>query len=281
MADENVQTAQDNVVPGNGAGTETGSAGTGNGAGTTPGTETKETVKVIKNNKYATRYETYNNKVNKNMNTIRAGGTGQSTDSTDGSKLFAVVSTNISVYSNGQKLGFIQSIKPSESRNITAIQELGTEGVVQMVPGNTSGGQLDVSRFAVYNSTLFNALGLTNTGQFVSWNERTTDKLNSNSISGTVTPTSSEDSRPSYGSFSNPFKTLKDQRVPIEVEVRTHMPNKNATEDDEGNTFVETYIDCWLSSYSKSISAQNITITENATIQYSDVRTIYETSSSN
>lgn len=221
------------------------------------------------------RYETYNNQVNKNMNTIRAGGTGESKTSTDGSQLFAVVSTNISVYSNGQKLGFIQSIKPSESRNIIAIQELGTEGVVQMVPGNTTGGQLDVSRFAVYNSTLFNALGLTNTGKFVPYGDRN-NGVNANSVTGTVT----SDGANTNGSFSNPFKTLKDQRVPIEIEVRTHMPNKEPTGTDEGNTFVETYIDCWLSSYGKSISAQTITITENATIQYSDIRTMYENDNS-
>jgi len=66
----------------------------------------------------------------------------------------AITTTNVSIYSNGMKLGFVQSFTPSESRDITPIQELGTEGVVQMVPGNTRGGQIQLQRVALYNSDI-------------------------------------------------------------------------------------------------------------------------------
>ena len=33
----------------------------------------------------------------------------------------------------------------------------------------------------------------------------------------------------------------------------------------------ETYIDCWLTAYGKTISSSTITVTETATISYSDI----------
>lgn len=145
----------------------------------------------------------------------------------------AVVSTNIEVYSNGMRIGFIQSFSPNEQRTITPIQELGTEGVVQMVAGNTNGGSISVSRFAIYNANLFHALGLTDSGQH-------SDK----------------------SGISNPFRTLKDQRVPLEIIVKTNCGHI---------TTYEKYIDCWLTNYSKSIASSTVTINESCTISYSDV----------
>src|SRR3712207_9313406 len=64
---------------------------------------------------------------------------------------------------------------------------------------------------------------------------------------------------------SNPFKTLKDQRVPLEIKVQTRQPGKDAPPS------IETYIDCWLTSYSKTLSAQNITVAESCSMSYSDI----------
>jgi hypothetical protein len=61
------------------------------------------------------------------------------------------------------------------------------------------------------------------------------------------------------------FKTLRDQRVPLEIQVKT----RKAGSLDE--YYYETYIDCWLSSYSKTYSVGTITVAEQATVQYADV----------
>lgn len=172
----------------------------------------------------------------------------------DAGKL-AVATTNIEVWSNGAKIGFIQSLTPSEQRNIIRVQELGTEGVVQSVPSNTQGGQVNINRFALYNSNLYNALGLTHTGRH---QERNNQIAGSASSRSTVT-----------GTYGNPFRTLKDQRVPLEIQVKTKIPSNTE------RLYVETYIDCWLSSYTKTIASDRITITEQATIQYSDVYAAY------
>lgn len=172
------------------------------------------------------------------LNTMRASGMHPNNPGA-----MAVTSTNISVWSNGNKVGFIQNASPSESRNITKVQALGEEGVAQVVPGNTQGGQLSLTRFAVYNANIFNALGLTSTGDFVT--------------SGQV-----------VSKAANPFKTLKDQRVPIEVQVKTKQPNNTV--------FVETYLDCWVTSFSKTIASNTITISEQVTVSYSDVQTSWD-----
>lgn len=192
---------------------------------------------------------TFDSNTNPNLNTQRASGMPDILD--NGGKL-AITTTNITVEANGSKVGFIQSFNPSESRNIIKVQELGTEGVVQSVPSNTNGGQLSITRFAVYNSNLFNALGATRNGKFSSVD---------NQSSGTTLGDNNE-----LLTYSNPFKTLKDQRVPLEIVARTTTPN--------GTVYIERYIDCWLASYSKTVAATTITVTETATVQYSDVLVI-------
>ena len=195
----------------------------------------------------------YTSDTNKFLNTQRATGMPEITDN---SSTLPSTSTNIEVYSNGMRIGFVQSFTPSEQRQITKIQELGTEGVVQSVPGNTNGGQIAIARFAIFNGNLYNALGMTPTGKFA----KTEDQINNDAVVYSSTT----------NTLGNPFKTLKEQRVPLELQVKTRMPDEGANA-----YYIDTYIDCWLSQYSKTIASGTITITENATIQYSDVYSSY------
>lgn len=177
-------------------------------------------------------------------------------------------STNIFVYANGAIVGMIQSFSVSENRTINKLQAIGWEGVVQAVPSNTNGGQLNVSRIALYESTLWNALGLTSNGQ--SYNPLGKKVYDHSPSDGEdkwdiATPTSDSASTANNMTSRLVFKTLKDQRVPLEIQVKTKRMGN--TEDH----YVETYIDCWLASYSKSYTVQSITVAETATIQYADV----------
>lgn len=199
-------------------------------------------------------HNAYTSESNSNLNTYRASGMVDMENNPGG---IAITTTNIEVWSNGMKVGFIQSASPSESRNIVKVQELGTEGVVQAVPGNTNGGQLSISRFALYNSNIFAALGLTPSGQFGNPTQQY------NNYNG------SADGPYNVGNGKNPFKTLKDQRVPIEIKMKTRKPMDYNSGVD--GMYEEAYVDCWLASYSKTVASSTITVTEQATIQYSDV----------
>ena len=161
----------------------------------------------------------------------------------------ATTSTNIFVYSNGCIVGMIQSFNISEQRQVNKLQAIGWEGVVQAVPGNTNGGTLNVSRIALYESSIWNALGLTTNG--VPFNE----------VGSKVYDSTARDSATDWDSST----TLKDQKVPLEIQVKTR---RNGSADEY---YVETYIDCWLASYSKSYTVQNITVAETAQISYADV----------
>lgn len=203
----------------------------------------------------------FDSSVNNNLNTQRATGITpmEGQGSGDNGSYLAVTSTNISVYANEQRVGFIQDLSPSESRTITPIQELGTEGVVQMVASNTNGGTLSCSRIAVYNSSLFNALGLTGSAMFTNPTDGTFNTTRASYTNHEIVPGNVNNT------ISNPFKTLKDQRVPIEVKVMLRQPGSNAVPT------YETYIDCWLTAYGKTISSSTITVTETATLSYSDI----------
>lgn len=187
----------------------------------------------------------------------------------DNANQMAITTTNVSIYSNGMKLGFVQSFTPSESRDITPIQELGTEGVVQMVPGNTRGGQIQLQRVALYNSDIWNAMGLTATGQFINQDS----VIESGNAAGNNFISGSAFKRMDSGTYGNPFRTLKDQRVPLEIWVETLLPYDTTTGSDiqNYNVLLEIYFDCWVSSYQKTIQASQVWISESMTLEYSDM----------
>lgn len=184
-----------------------------------------------------------------------------------------MLSTNIFIYSNGCIVGMIQSFQVNESRQINKLQAIGWEGVVQAVPSNTRGGTLQLQRIALYDSTLYGALGLTTHGiphnTLGSWihNQTTEDNIEGavDSQQGwdiSKTEQSTEGKTVSSGMV---FRTLKDQRVPLEIMVKTRMKG------NEDAFYTVTYIDCWLSNYSKPYGVGTITVTESATVAYGDV----------
>lgn len=178
----------------------------------------------------------------------------------------AATSTNIFVMANGCTVGMIQSFTVNENRNIQKLQAIGWEGVVQAVPANTDGGTLNVSRIALYESSIWNALGLTTSG--VPFNELGTkvyDNPNGSDATGWDAPNHVNAPDGYKTNTRLIFKTLKDQKVPLEIQTKTRR--EGSSED----YYMETYIDCWIQSYSKSYTTQNIVVSENCVISYADV----------
>lgn len=143
----------------------------------------------------------------------------------------AVTYTNTFIRANNINVGMIQSFNTSENRQVNKLQAIGMEGVVQAVPQNTNGGQITANRIALYGERLYDAF-----------------KFKSDNDTGI-------------------FKTLKDQRIPFEIQYLT----VSGVKDGATTYYVETYVDCWLSSYKKSYTVQNVTVTEDVTIMYADV----------
>ena len=185
-----------------------------------------------------------------------------------------MLATNIFIYSNGGMLGMVQSLPVNETRQINKLQAIGWEGVVQAVPSNTRGGTLQLNRVALYDSTLYGSLGLTADGRPHNAighhiHQVTTSDLQSYTSGGSPFDTYNDDTGGTNGdlkvSTGMVFRTLKDQRVPLEIMVKTRM---SGTEDQ---FFTVTYIDCWLNSYSKPYGVQQIYVAETAGIAYGDV----------
>lgn len=179
----------------------------------------------------------------------------------------ATTSTNIFVLANGCTVGMIQSFSVQEQRQVNKLQAIGWEGVVQAVPGNTNGGTLSISRIALYESSIWNALGLTTNG--VPFNEVGTKVYDYKDGTDSKNWDSSTHVNEEAGYKTKSrlvFKTLKDQRVPLEIQTKTRR------EGSDEVYYVETYIDCWIQSYSKTYSAGgNISISESVSVSYADV----------
>ena len=173
-----------------------------------------------------------------------------------------MLSTNIFIYSNGAIVGMLQSFSVSEQRQINKLQAIGWEGVVQAVPSNTRGGSLNVSRIALYDSTLYNALGLTTYAQphnaigYKIHNPTTADtKTDKNKDTQTWDNIHDRETATDGKVIHDGvvFRTLRDQRAPLEIAVKTRLKGNDGF-------YIVTYIDCWLSSYSKPYSVQTITV---------------------
>lgn len=173
---------------------------------------------------------------NQHLNSQRAYGWDRTvnTDNAGGTRLVPTspyqngllqTSTNIKIKMNGEIVGMVQSLSVSESRNINKLQAVGQEGVVQAVPGNTNGGQLTISRIALYDRKMIDATGINNNDLGV-------------------------------------FVTLRQQRVPFEISCET--PSSAGTEVifDDITTYYDCWISSYSKSYTvQSITvAENITV---------------------
>lgn len=150
-----------------------------------------------------------------------------------------MLSTNIFIYSNQAIVGMLQSFSVSEQRQINKLQAIGWEGVVQAVPSNTRGGSLSVTRIALYDSTLYSALGLTTYAKphnklgskIHNINNHTEkDKWDVHNFESEL-----EGKTISTGLV---FRTLRDQRAPLEIMVKTRMKG----DIDSDQFYTVTYV---------------------------------------
>ena len=213
--------------------------------------------------------------VNTNLNTQRANQNGirQSNydlnPTTAESNGLLQTSTNIFIYANDSVVGMIQTFTVTENRPLTKLQAIGYEGVVQNVPGNTDGGTLNVTRLALYESSMWNALGMTNTGTPYNPIGSKVHNATNNKYDYSFLNNPIDSNMAISKNSSQIFKTLKDQRTPFEIQVKTRRKGADAGAADD--YYVETYIDCWLSSYTKAYAVGTITVSETATITYADI----------
>jgi hypothetical protein len=141
--------------------------------------------------------------------------------------------TNIEILINGSRVGMIQSFSPSESRNVTPIMALGVEGVVTSSVGNYSGGTFSTPMIEIYDQTSLAALGVVDQGG------RDPGGLRQLTIS----------------------KALYQQRIPVDIRAVTYTPAIGAET-------IDTFVNCYITSYSKSISISASTISVGVSWRY-------------
>ena len=132
--------------------------------------------------------------------------------------------SNIQILCKGLVVGMIQSISPNESRNAAPVQSLGVEGVVTTAVGNYSGGTFTTSHIMIYDQEAMEAFGIVDAGGGIG------------------------------GLRALPrIKSLYQQRLPLDVRVITYTPT-------EGQEIIDTYRNCWITSYSKTINIGSATV---------------------
>jgi hypothetical protein len=125
---------------------------------------------------------------------------------------------------------------------------------------------------ALYESNLGRALGLTDSANAGSPLGHKIHQFGRNTSGATGSDFHEVDADEQNDRVSSNavFSTLRDQRVPFEILVKT--PIKPAGRSGEQPVyFEERYVDCWIQQFGKTYQVGTITVSENATISYSDV----------
>lgn len=150
------------------------------------------------------------------------------------------LSTQIVIEVDNQRVGAIQSFNPTQNRAIKGIGEVGTDGFIEKVPNSQTNITVSVNRIA------FDLLRLPQ-------------------------------------AFSRAFYNIHAQRVPFDIKVYdvSGVPASNATADGEiasaSNTtgiVTQVYEGCWFANLSTQYQSDNYIISETATIEVTNVKTI-------
>lgn len=158
-------------------------------------------------------------------------------------------STNIDIEFNGKKVGLIQSFRKDEKRNNTKVSEIGTEGLVQIIPNNYEGGSLSVDHLRIYGRTFLETMGIYDLGA----------------------------PRTFIANF-NPVAHLGQQRLPFAVRVTLRGAAKNNS-SEINRRIVEVYHGCWLTDNSYTVTNGEITIKESANLDYTWVEILHDDNS--
>lgn len=142
---------------------------------------------------------------------------------------------NIRILSRGVEVGMIQSFSPNESKAATPIMALGVEGVVTTALGNYQGGTFNAPLIQIYDNMPLEAFGIVDNGGGIG------------------------------GLRALPrVKSLSQQREPVDVRSITYTPTA-------GQEIIETYRNCYLTAYSKTIAITSATVVVNTSWRYEKV----------
>lgn len=143
--------------------------------------------------------------------------------------------SNHQIMSRGTVVGVVQQFSPNESRTATSVFGLGIEGVVTTAISNYGGGTFTTPLIQIYDTQPLEAFGIIDTGGGIG------------------------------GLRQLPrIKSLAQQRSPLDIRAVIYTPNI-------GDEILETYRNCWITSYSKTVSVSSGTIGINVGWKYEKI----------
>lgn len=142
---------------------------------------------------------------------------------------------NHQIISRGNVVGLVQSFGPNETRTVSPVMGLGVEGVVTSAVANYSGGTFNTPLIQIYDITPLEAFGIIDRGGGIGGLRQLPQ-----------------------------LKSLYQQREPLDIRSVLQTPN-------EGEQIIETYRNCWITSYSKTINVTGATVGVNVGWRYEKV----------
>jgi len=174
----------------------------------------------------------------------------------------ASLAPNIVVVVGTNVVGYIQQLVEAQSRPANPTYEVGSMGIVELIPGQPAPVTLNITKLAVYGQNLIQAfMQYTNADETVA----TPEVVSSGGGLASVSSSSVRAWANAYvqgKSLTNisAIQVLSDAPVGIVIKVEEHAP-------DGLGLMTTTYHDCFFTTYGKTVAASgNLTITETATL---------------
>lgn len=169
----------------------------------------------------------------------------------------AISADFVIMYVNGIAIGVVQRFSPRETRAVMPQYEIGDIYPVEFIPSVWT-GEIEVQRLEIFKDCLFDAL------QYNQALVQDTYDLAHYWPSDKFGPVyGGGPNSPGGNTYGPVITTIADIQWPIDIQIHVTNPAPEINQIS-----IKTYIECWITGYSKSYDAGAKVVAENATFMY-------------
>lgn len=158
----------------------------------------------------------------------------------------AVISPNVELQIGTFTIGYARQVTETQARPVNPVYEIGTVGIVEMVPGQPAPVTLSLEHVAIYGATMINVVALA----IESGNLAGISAAAGLSVADTATALNIwlQQRLGANANMGDVF-SLSDMPVGFQVKVLEQSPVNAAA------VFITTYNNCWITRYTRPIKA--------------------------
>jgi hypothetical protein len=158
----------------------------------------------------------------------------------------AVISPNVELQIGNFTIGYARQVTETQARPVNPIYEIGTVGIVEMVPGQPAPVTLSLEHVAIYGATMINVIALAiDSGNLAGISAAA-------GLSAADTATALQiwlQQRLGANATMGDVFSLSDMPVGFQCKIKEQSPISASA------VFITTYNNCWITRYTRPVKA--------------------------